>query len=85
MTRGKVRRLGAAGVVLGCLIALPGPAGAADPPALSIGNVSVVEGTGSGPTPMVFTVTRTGDLSAVSKVTASTPTSSSDFAPKRRI
>ena len=82
MTRGKVRRLGAAGVVLGCLIALPSPAGAADPPALSINDVPVVEGTGAAPTAMVFTVTRTGDLSAASKVTASTPSSSSDFAPK---
>jgi large repetitive protein len=75
MTTGKVRRLGAAGVVLGCLIALPGPAGAADPPTLSIDDpVAVSEGTG-GTTTVVFTVTRTGDLSATTKVTAATSAS----------
>ena len=45
MTRGKVRRLGAAGVVLGCLIALPSPAGADDAQKFSVtGPATVNEG-----------------------------------------
>ena len=45
MTRGKARRLGAAGVVLGCLIALPSPAGAEDPlPTLSVNDAAAAEG-----------------------------------------
>jgi hypothetical protein len=43
MTRGSVRRLGAAGLVLGCLVVLPGQA-AADDPAFSVAPGSVTEG-----------------------------------------
>jgi large repetitive protein len=86
MTRGSVRRLGAAGLVLACVVGVTGQAGAADPPALSINDPSVTEGTGGGPTALTFTVTRTGDLSAPSRVTASTPSgSSSDYSPKSEV
>jgi len=71
MTRGKGRRLVAAAALLACLVALPGPAGAADPPSLSIDDQAVLEGSG-GTTTIVFTVTRTGDLAAESRVTVST-------------
>ena len=45
MTRATVRRLGAAGLLFGCLVALPGQAGADDAQKLSIaGPTTITEG-----------------------------------------
>ena len=58
MTRGSVRRLGAAGLLLGCLIALPGQAGAEPaPPTIAIAAPAVLPTEGQTAS---FTVTRSG-------------------------
>lgn len=70
MTRGNVRRLGAAGLMLAFLIALPGQASAVDvPPTIAIVAPSEppVEGQ-----PVVFTITRDGDLTLATEVTVAT-------------
>ena len=83
MTRGKVRRLGAAGVVLGCLIALPGPAGADDAQKLSIvGPATIAEG---GTATYTIRLTDGADDTATVKVDAapagSTSASDISFTP----
>ena len=79
MTRGKVRRLGAAGVVLGCLIALPSPAGADAAQKFTItGPATINEG---GTATYVVSLSDGADADATVDfgATAGAGTSSSDF------